>query len=194
MGTRRFQHQRSHLCTAISIHEAPAGRDRQYHAHDRASGVVSIRRELLEGIGIQISTHAPLVGRDSGSRARQAPCGDFNPRTPCGARPPTSAAHPIAAVFQSTCSLRGATFRLRGVARRLMVFQPTRPLWGATASVAACALNHLYFNSRAPCGARRQKLTKIFLRFYDNRQISVDFSVNCRLSERFTPAFQEKMV
>ena len=57
----------------------------------------------------EISTHAPLAGRDS-IRCRVASLLlNFNPRAPCGARP---------------------MGKIRDL--RLQVFQPTRPLRGAT--------------------------------------------------------------
>ena len=55
----------------------------------------------------------------------------FNPRAPCGARPPPPRARPAACIFQSTRPLRGAT------GGRLFHH---------------CGWSH--FNPRAPCGAR----------------------------------------
>ena len=62
-----------------------------------------------------ISTHAPLAGRDESRRFRYVRDRHFNPRAPCGAR------------------------RLKDVFfRALYVFQPTRPLRGATRTVCSC--------------------------------------------------------
>ncbi len=36
-----------------------------------------------------------------------------------------------------------------------MLFQSTRPVWGATISHISFQLTIIYFNPRAPCGARR---------------------------------------
>ena len=57
----------------------------------------------------------------------------FNPRAPCGARPRMVLFLPF-----------------------LMIFQPTRPLRGATFSLLPLVSISLYFNPRAPCGARHQ--------------------------------------
>ena len=59
-----------------------------------------------------ISTHAPLAGRDHGRRA----------------------AHLGGLQFQPTRPLRGATEAIRAATERAK-FQPTRPLRGATAKV-----------------------------------------------------------
>ena len=80
---------------------------------------------------VSISTHAPLAGRDS--KNTQRPCGRwyFNPRAPCGARP-------ISAFISSSRFL----------------FQPTRPLRGATGYHLFHLCRSDNFNPRAPCGAR----------------------------------------
>ena len=59
----------------------------------------------------------------------------FNPRAPCGARP----------VRRSRCVA-------------LILFQPTRPLRGATENRAAPSGRGRNFNPRAPCGARRGQM------------------------------------
>ena len=102
----------------------------------------------------EISTHAPLAGRDSRSWSNASLLAGFqptrplrgatvfgavvlrmlihfNPRAPCGARPVTK----INVVTEIT-------------------FQPTRPLRGATIWVSFLLLSMRYFNPRAPCGAR----------------------------------------
>ncbi len=79
----------------------------------------------------QISIHAPLAGRDL---LRDVHVGGklyFNPRAPCGARPPQTRATRCAASFQSTRPLRGATWPSTAI----------RNPW-------------CHFNPRAPCGAR----------------------------------------
>ena len=101
-----------------------------------------------------ISTHAPLAGRDPdcGSRPRRgvnfnprAPCGArlrncinsfacsyFNPRAPCGARR-VLADGLVAAVGISThAPLAGRDALNNDIFQLLVVFQPTRPLRGAT--------------------------------------------------------------
>ena len=86
----------------------------------------------LSSFSIIISTHAPLAGRDHKPRWQpllyshfnpRAPCGArrsaprrrlparayFNPRAPCGARPYGSLAFYTNCIFQPTRPLRGAT-------------------------------------------------------------------------------------
>ena len=102
----------------ISIHAPRVGRD------------VSV---LTTGLSIvAISIHAPRVGRDAPTRRPFDRCGRyFNPRAPCGARLVIGHCRALAAKFQSTRPVWGAT----GLAlcfATLSRFQSTRPVWGAT--------------------------------------------------------------
>ena len=67
-------------------------------------------------------------------------------------------------IFQPTRPLRGATVWI-WVEIAIHGFQPTRPLRGATAAVMASTVPPVDFNPRAPCGARRyvgyQQLSKL---------------------------------
>ena len=123
-----------------------------------------------------ISTHAPLAGRDSRSTSRSASSRYFNPRAPCGARHYGHGLTYLGERFQPTRPLRGATIPrafklamistfqptrpLRGATTREQIeyideaFQPTRPLRGATSSVPLVSRDLQHFNPRAPCGAR----------------------------------------
>ena len=104
----------------ISTHAPLAGRDRPapalgvraflFQPTRPLRGATEAAKQLL-ALDL-ISTHAPLAGRDvklGFLRARQR---DFNPRAPCGARRPL----------------------LRTPSHCLPIFQPTRPLRGATPS------------------------------------------------------------
>ena len=102
----------------------------------------------------EISTHAPLAGRDSRSWSNASLLAGFqptrplrgatvfgavvlrmlihfNPRAPCGARPVTKINVVTEITFQPTRPLRGAT-SLWNIVPREAKFQPTRPLRGAT--------------------------------------------------------------
>ena len=68
--------------------------------------------------------------RDSTSDFRRSLI-NFNPRAPCGARPADIVARCGLVVFQPTRPLRGAT-RFQEQSNRREEFQPTRPLRGAT--------------------------------------------------------------
>ena len=80
----------------------------------------------------EISTHAPLAGRDDHPVISQHVGLHFNPRAPCGAR-------------QQVGFSWGGDWK----------FQPTRPLRGATRLGSSWLWALRYFNPRAPCGARR---------------------------------------
>ena len=57
-----------------------------------------------------ISTHAPLAGRDAETVSHRYLAYNFNPRAPCGARPPSVTGAINNSIFQPTRPLRGATF------------------------------------------------------------------------------------
>ena len=80
----------------------------------------------------RISTHAPLAGRDDSIGGSLAVQQDFNPRAPCGARHCLHGIVGVLELFQPTRPLRGATFARMSNSAMMVVFQPTRPLRGAT--------------------------------------------------------------
>ena len=84
-----------HVCRNISIHAPLAGCDVKYLACIDHNGAISI--------------HAPLAGCDSRTTSSRRPAAHFNPRTPCGVRPPTGQRRVLGNAFQSTHPLRGAT-------------------------------------------------------------------------------------
>ena len=83
----------------------------------------------------RISTHAPLAGRDKLSPDVYRYIKYFNPRAPCGARRNLNHRFRAQLLFQPTRPLRGATLQDISVSP-FKIFQPTRPLRGAT-SVSA---------------------------------------------------------
>ncbi len=134
----------------------------------------------------RISIHAPRAGRDNPCRRclggnrnfnPRAPCGarrpiappwlwrcrDFNPRAPCGARLVIGHCRALAAKFQSTRPVRGATYATQDARRTAPIsihapragrdlftghsstsasqFQSTRPVRGATAKVYKITLH-----------------------------------------------------
>ena len=112
------------------------------------------KRVLLCGAPGDISIHAPRAGSDmAGSQIRaialnfnpRSPCGErpppaarerrgphFNPRSPCGERLRQALAGYFTKEFQSTLPVRGATLDSVFVAVRLSRFQSTLPVRGAT--------------------------------------------------------------
>ena len=110
--------------------------------------------DVETGEVIQISTHAPLAGRDCCVQFVTPETNYFNPRAPCGAR------HGLVPV-DAPCGY----------------FNPRAPC-GARPIDLRRALCLTDFNPRAPCGARQQKCTNHYAHFCDNRQISDVFAQN----------------
>ena len=85
-----------------------------------------------EGFGQRgISTHAPLAGRDPSAPISLSCRTNFNPRAPCGARPRARCGSRATCNFnpRAPCGARPkGAIRYGGA----LLFQPTRPLRGAT--------------------------------------------------------------
>ena len=128
----------------ISIHAPRVGRDHQpccqrhgvsWHFNPRAPCGARPGRRALSWHRQGISIHAPRVGRDICPLCRSFRRLNFNPRAPCGARPFFAVLAGAGIIFQSTRPVWGATIsRLCGRARSPL-FQSTRPVWGATANL-----------------------------------------------------------
>ena len=111
---------------------------------------------------------------------------NFNPRTPCGVRPPALRVLLPRELFQSTHPVRGATAVSQPDGSFQTLFQSTHPVRGATvfgkdnkpcfsisihAPRAGCDplrfVSHSmfsYFNPRTPCGVRLQTIKCIGVR------------------------------
>ena len=63
----------------------------------------------INAVVLSISTHAPLAGRDPWARRCSGRSCDFNPRAPCGARRYSVSTASEPSLFQPTRPLRGAT-------------------------------------------------------------------------------------
>ena len=83
----------------------------------------------------RISTHAPLAGRDYGGAVGRRHKGDFNPRAPCGARPQGLHSKTKKEEFQPTRPLRGATGQ-RGERETFIIISTHAPLAGRDAPAA----------------------------------------------------------
>ena len=137
-------------------------------------GATEVRRGAVTNYFI--STHAPLAGRDC---IALTPCRQaryFNPRAPCGARLGQEAGLPKPTVISTHAPLAGRDEgqevltmeqsisthaplagrdnRQKTVKTERAIFQPTRPLRGATSPASCTPLHRADFNPRAPCGAR----------------------------------------
>ena len=80
----------------------------------------------------RISTHAPLAGRDDSIGGSLAVQQDFNPRAPCGARRWAQSTATRARRNFNPRAPCGARRFLPRIIRISPLFQPTRPLRGAT--------------------------------------------------------------
>ena len=108
-----------------------------------------------------ISTHAPLAGRDSRSTSRSASSRYFNPRAPCGARHYGHGLTYLGERFQPTRPLRGATIPRAFKLAMISTFQPTRPLRGATTREQIEYIDEAFQPTRPLRGAT---LTTVFAR------------------------------
>ena len=161
-GATPVQHSSVHGLT-ISIHAPRVGCDRACKRRPADGKVISIHAPRVGCDGLILDPFS--VNRNFNPRT---PCGvrppgisipprvttDFNPRTPCGVRP-------LASVFSSTvehfnprtpCGVR----RYDTYAKmHRYKFQSTHPVWGATVSCCGvCPILARYFNPRTPCGVR----------------------------------------
>ena len=112
------------------------------------------------------------MGRDDQSRSKSGYLGHFNPRAPCGARRFNNKHYDQFILFQSTRPVWGATW-LSTAVRSPMKFQSTRPVWGATADYLWFSGDGENFNPRAPCGARLYDLhlTVYLMEFQSTRPV-----------------------
>ena len=102
----------------------------------------------------RISTHAPLAGRDN-EHVELESSADISTHAPLAGRD-VAEAYPELKANISTHA----------------------PLAGRDTKIFCSHLILLYFNPRAPCGARQQKCTNHYAHFCDNRQISDAFAQN----------------
>ena len=101
-----------------------------------------------------ISIPAPRVGRDAGAADRRDAGESFNPRAPCGARRHKFIRRNIDISFNPRAPC-GARRREDEDKRLAAQFQSTRPVWGATSLCVLMSGRPICFNPRAPCGARQ---------------------------------------
>ena len=117
---------------------------------------------------VVISIHAPLAGCDLKQQINKRNYCNFNPRTPCGVRRPSSRFGLLPITFQSTHPLRGATYRTArlGIASTISIHAP---LAGCDAEGDIKCTQNPHFNPRTPCGVRQDA-------FGDYRYVEVDFN------------------
>ena len=93
------------------------------------------RMDEVYFVGVLISIHAPLAGRDRCGRRHTDRRGDFNPRAPCGARLVLVPVGGDVRLISIHAPLAGRDNAVSNGICHLTEFQSTRPLRGATQSV-----------------------------------------------------------
>ena len=97
----------------------------------------------------------PVRGATGNTKSRYQKQIHFNPRSPCGERPPLRSVSPRPLIFQSTLPVRGATtFPLLGGQRRAISIHAPRAGSDAPLSSSYSGTKS-NFNPRSPCGERR---------------------------------------
>ena len=102
----------------------------------------------------------PMRGATSPPPESAQRAGRFNPRAPCGARPTGCPCLSVMARFQSTRPMRGAT-KISQCASPPLRVSIHAPHAGRDRRGASRSSGRKGFNPRAPCGARRRRLTCI---------------------------------
>ena len=128
------------LCV-VSIHAPRVGRDvwscpchaRRRRFNPRAPCGARLVRDINFAVACGVSIHAPRVGRDPLRSSTPSTMRSFNPRAPCGARP-TPRCLPASSNCFNPRAPCGARQRERNLPSLLLMFQSTRPVWGATAT------------------------------------------------------------
>ena len=87
----------------------------------------------------------------------------FNPRAPCGARRRSTAAADEHIKMSTHAPLAGRDGGGKTASCGELIFQPTRPLRGATTVQVDTMDMQQDFNPRAPCGARQQERFELYL-------------------------------
>ena len=109
-----------------------------------------------------VSIHALLAECDPCRNALNTSPACFNPRTPCGVRPLPERAEHVSRLFQSTHSLRSATYRQ--VRNRAVFLVSIHALLAECDHINVLRLKPLSgFNPRTPCGVRRNRLYTLLL-------------------------------
>ena len=178
----------------ISIHAPRAGCDEHYAQKPACAanfnprtpcGVRHRRREEACRYG-RISIHAPRAGCDLSQPSSCQPNSDFNPRTPCGVRRRKpgrvgdangiSIHAPRAGCdFYRRCKATGRKISIHApragcdvvgcvIAERLLIFQSTHPVRGATEVGTWQSKTIRHFNPRTPCGVRQTRFAKPAIR------------------------------
>ena len=121
---------------------------------------------------VDISIHAPRVGRDLLAQEYDTKNGNFNPRAPCGARlrpiKPGELSKEIS-IHAPRVGRDGNIVKSTGIGA---LFQSTRPVWGATLGAVASVVSSLFQSTRPVWGATRASSSGVsFSRFQSTRPV-----------------------
>ena len=103
----------------------------------------------------RVSIHAPRAGRDLISFDTRRASLSFNPRAPCGARPPLQMSTPAREVVSIHAPRAGRDSSVNSFFLRPPLFQSTPPRAGRDFPPSLDTYGVQCFNPRAPCGARQ---------------------------------------
>ena len=109
---------------------------------------------------MQISTHAPRAGSDTGPSPCRLSESYFNPRSPCGERRVYRHYHYELGIFQPTLPVRGAT-PPTSAPRTPCQISTHAPRAGSDVARLDGVYRPAYFNPRSPCGERPQYIALI---------------------------------
>ena len=87
----------------------------------------------------------------------------FNPRTPCGVRPPPYFAVVVPQAISIRAPHAGCDYRSSRATPCRALFQSAHPMRGATYSPRLCSPYLPHFNPRTPCGVRQQPVAGVAL-------------------------------
>ena len=142
-GARPYAIHREHDLGGISTHAPLAGRDETACMLPWMAGIFQPTR--------------PLRGATRAALKYPLPSRNFNPRAPCGARPPMTMTSAREVEISTHAPLAGRDESGKIIVFALLNFNPRAPC-GARPSVIRCRERWWHFNPRAPCGARLMHL------------------------------------
>ena len=149
-------------CARISIHAPRVGRDSSFRRCPCTAAAFQSTRPVwgatrADGWRRYVLQHfnprAPCGARRRGRLAAHAGMANFNPRAPCGARlGPALSLSP--SLLISIHAPRVGRDELASAQReQTLIFQSTRPVWGATAGITLCAVLARFQSTRPVWGA-----------------------------------------
>ena len=150
-------------CGARPLFDAVKGGDEVFQPTRPLRGATFDRNGYL--LGIEISTHAPLAGRDSVIDRCKCSWRDFNPRAPCGARQEPNQRDTKQYKISTHAPLAGRDDRRINGFKIINNFNPRAPCGARPLQIYKCQ-KQPNFNPRAPCGARLPSVTGVHKNFY----------------------------